>query len=387
MNHAATYNIGADTIAQKTSRKATAQAVRRIRKVDETVERCKPYTERQKPVRPGSPFANGFLRANFPPRLETKLSVEECTETAKTERDFYQSLSELAVHYDIQLTPSQGQGYPYNIYLALCDAKVKLKEKAAICDTVRMVSNGKKTYLITEERFNTGSTLYYIPVIPLYKMLQDKRRKKAAQLLLSTFSYLYHHANIPYYRQQDSFLYWHYEMMEDCVLQDWDTEDMGDCKIELAQAEYIGGQIQKKLFNPANLIYYQQRLDLFEGFDDFDEDCYKVAHEAFRLLENYPSVGIFRNAGHIQEDPDNEDFPNCIAMEKYIGFWAENTGWLAANLTENINSEFNECAEMQEPVLCRSFDGRCQKGYSLDFENRLFPLLDELCYLLNNYKT
>jgi hypothetical protein len=42
---------------------------------------------------------------------------------------------------------------------------------------------------------------------------------------------------------------------------------------------------------------------------------------------------------------------------------------------------------MQEPVLCRSFDGRCQKGYSLDFENRLFPLLDELCYLLNNYKT
>jgi len=387
MSHAATYYIGADTIAQKTNRKATAQAVGTICTLDETVKRCKPNTERQTPVRTGSTFANGFLKANFPPRLETKLSVQGCTETAKIERDFYQSLYELAAHYNIEPEATQGQGYPYNIYLALCDAKTKLKEKAAICDNIRMVSNGKKTFLITEEHYNTGSTLYYIPVIPLYRMLQDSQRKRTAQLLLSACSYLYHHANIPYYRKEDSFLYWHYEMMEDWLQQDWNTEDMGDCKSELAQAECIGDSIQKKMHNPANLTFYKKRLDQFKGSDDFDRECYKVANKAFELLQSYPNQGIFRNASHIQEDPDNEDFPNCIAMEKYIGFWAENTGWLAANLKENINNEFNECAEMQEPVLYRSFDGRCQKGYTLDFENCLFPLLDELCYVLNTYKT
>jgi hypothetical protein len=40
---------------------------------------------------------------------------------------------------------------------------------------------------------------------------------------------------------------------------------------------------------------------------------------------------------------------------------------------------------MEEPAITKRFDGKAVDGTSLDFENRLFTLIDDLVYLLNNY--
>jgi hypothetical protein len=42
---------------------------------------------------------------------------------------------------------------------------------------------------------------------------------------------------------------------------------------------------------------------------------------------------------------------------------------------------------MEEPTICKRFDGSNITQTNLDFENRLFALLDELCTLLYDYKT
>ncbi len=42
---------------------------------------------------------------------------------------------------------------------------------------------------------------------------------------------------------------------------------------------------------------------------------------------------------------------------------------------------------MEEPTINKVFDGSKISVGNLDFENRLFELLDDLSYLLNNYKT
>lgn len=39
---------------------------------------------------------------------------------------------------------------------------------------------------------------------------------------------------------------------------------------------------------------------------------------------------------------------------------------------------------MQEPVIRRCFEANEQQADSLDYECRLFPLINELCYILNN---
>src|SRR5690606_40118408 len=122
------------------------------------------------------------------------------------------------------------------------------------------------------ERYNTGTTLYYIPVVPLFQMLNDPKRKKSAQLLISVCSYLYHIADVPYYRQEDSYLYWMYEMHKDWVEQDDETEETEMYNREFTKAELIGDSIEQKLFNRINLKVFQQRLNAFKSLDTFDHD-------------------------------------------------------------------------------------------------------------------
>ena len=42
---------------------------------------------------------------------------------------------------------------------------------------------------------------------------------------------------------------------------------------------------------------------------------------------------------------------------------------------------------MEEPTISKRFDGSEIPTANLDFENRLFAVLDDLCTLLDDYKT
>jgi hypothetical protein len=278
-------------------------------------------------------------------------------------------------------------GFPYNIALSMWDVETKLKRTNINWDGFKLIQGSKKTFLTSEEKYNVGTTLYYIPIVPLFKMLKDPKRKKTAQLLISVCSYLYHIADIPYYRQEDSYLYWMYEMHKDWVEQDDETDATETYISELRNAEYFGDRIEQKLFNRANLKFFEQRLSRFKSLDTFDKECWNVACNAFALYMEYPKVSIFRNASMPEQDPYNDDYENgAIGMEKYISFIADTKGWLYESLTESINNEFNEYAEMEEPTINKSFDGSKMTATNLDFENRLFALLDDLCTQLYDYK-
>jgi hypothetical protein len=219
-------------------------------------------------------------------------------------------------------------------------------------------------------------------------MLKDPKRKKSAQLLVSVCSYLYHIADIPYYRQESTYLYWLYEMHKDWVEQDDETEETQYYKREFAKAELIGDCIEQRLFNRINLEMFEKRLSSFVSRDVFEMECWQLACNAFVLYSEYPKASIFRNAPLPKQDPYNDDCENeAIGMEKYISFIADTKGWLYENLSDSINNEFNEYGIMEEPSISKSFDGSKITQESLDFENRLFAVLDGLCSLLYNYKT
>ncbi|MFV5703228.1 hypothetical protein ACM55F_15270 [Flavobacterium sp. XS2P12] len=388
MNYATQYIIGnyQHTSAENTT--ATAPTIRRVRTMDAKSQRCRRGTERQTEICTDSNATDVFLKCVFLPKLKTVQSVQACKRTAKTERDFYKSLSQLAEHYAIEPLQTKGYGYPYNMVLAMWDAETKLKINNFNWDNLRLVQNSKKTFFTSEERYSTGTTLYYIPISPLFQMLHDPKRKKTAQLLVSVCSYLYHIADIPYYRQENSYLYWLYEMMNDWVEQDDYTEETESYIAEIVKAEWIGERIEQKLFNRINLQVFEQRLNNFKTRDTFDQECQKVACNAFTLYSQYPHESIFRNAPRPEEDPYNdENDSETVGMEKYISFIADTTGWLYERLADSINNEFNEYGAMEEPTICKRFDGSNIKQTNLDFENRLFALLDELCTLLYDYKT
>ncbi|KFF17252.1 hypothetical protein [Flavobacterium hydatis] len=388
MDYAQTYHIGNNKATRRKTTEAVVQTAQRVQPMDAKNQRCERGSKRQTQVSPCGNVANGFLKTAFLPRLKETQTVQACKETVKTESDFYKSLSLLAEHYNIEPMQTNQFDYPYNMALAIWDMEEKLKQSVLNWQEIRLVQDCKKTYFISEEKYNTGTTLYYIPIEPLYQMLHDPKRKRNAQLLISVCSYLYHIADIPYFRQESSYLYWMYEMHKEWVEQGDETEEDEAYKLEFEKVEFFGDCIEQKIFNPTSLQVFGQRLETFKRSDSFDTDCWQIACNAFALYTEYPKASIFRNAPMPEQDPDNDDDDNeTIGMEKYISFISHTKGWLYENLAESINNEFNEYVAMQEPIICKRFDKKEITKNSLDFENGLFALLDDMCSLLYNYKT
>jgi hypothetical protein len=387
MNYVQTHYIGNNQTARTKKTKTVVPTTQRVHALDAKTERCKRDSERQTQISTNANVANGFLKTSFLPKLKESKTVQPCEKTAKTQRDFYTSLSRLSEHYKIEPMQTSQFDYPYNMALAIWDMEEKLKQRVLNWQEIRLVQDSKQTYFISEEKYNTGTTLYYIPIEPLYQMLHDPKRKRNAQLLISICSYLYHIADIPYFRQENSYLYWMYEMHKEWAEQDDETDEAETYQLEFSKAELIGDCIEQKIFNHINLQVFQQRLNAFKNRDTFDHECWQVACTALALYTEYPQESIFRNA-RVNEDPENEaDENETIGMEKYISFISHTKGWLYESIAESINNEFNEYAGMDEPTIYKCFDGKDITNTSLDFENRLFALLDDMCSLLYNYET
>jgi hypothetical protein len=387
MNYVQTHYIGNNQPARTKKTKTVVPTAQRVRRLDAKTKRCKRGSERQTQISTNANVANGFLKVSFLPKLKESKTVQACEKTAKTVQDFYTSLFQLAEHYRIEPMQTNQFDYPYNLALAIWDMEEKLKQRVLNWQEIRLVQDSKKTYFISEEKYNTGTTLYYIPIEPVYQMLHDPKRKRNAQLLISVCSYLYHIADIPYFRREDSYLHWMYEMHKEWAEQDDETEEAEVYKREFSKAELIGDCIEQKIFNRINLHVLEQRLNTFKSLDTFDHECWQVACTALALYTEYPQESIFRNVP-IKDDPENEaDESETIGMEKYISFISHTKGWLYESIADSINNEFNEYGGMDEPTICKYFNGNDITNTSLDFENRLFALLDDMCSLLYNYET
>ena len=259
------------------------------------------------------------------------------------------------------------------------------EKKCGELSELRLLQESHRTYLLSEEKYSTGTTLYYIPIEPIYQMLREPRHKQNAHLLLSVCSYLYHSADVPYFRPQGSYLYWLYEMHREWTEEEQDREENEKYVREFDKAECIGDFMEQKIFNRMNLEVFEERLKGFKSRDAFDKQCMDTAKKAFTLFTDYPNESIFRNAP-INEDEEAETENESIGMEKYISFISDTKGWLYESIEESINNEFNEYGAIDEPTILKCFDGSDLTENSLDFESRLFNLLDDMCALLYNYK-
>lgn len=380
----ATTDKRAASVAYKRKAKTAAQKRRAVPAANEPKERCSRDAKGQAAICPAWDAANGFLKIRFLPHL----AGQPVKPSPKEEEDFYRSLNLLCDHYSIAVTETRFLGYPYNKAVALWEVDKLLREKQQGVQVLECRDALGSLVLHGEETYNTGNTLYYIPIVPLYRLLQDRRTKRAAQLLLCTCAYLYHIAGIPYYTDDSSYLSWQYDMIREWVENDptdWDEESYHHNCSQLNTAEHIGTVMQRRLWNPCHLNRFDDLAAQFAPLDSFACDCLSVADKALQLWRDHPQGHVYRHADtQILHGDDEDDYnEDCITMDKYIGFCAETDGWLYHTLSECVNNEFNECCDIQQPVLTHVFDGREQDAESLDFERRLFSLIDDLCYVLN----
>lgn len=358
----------------------TLSTVRKIRNRPQPSARCGRSKNTTAKICPFGATANAFLKQQFLPLIETETKL---TQNESTEKGFFDSLSILTALYGFTTISLKEKPYPYNILLAHKHAQKELSRLGQDIELV-ILADDTAVKLATNHTYSTGTTLYYIPILPLYKLLQDKKQKRNAELLLSVFAYLYHIAGIPYYRDDYSVLAYYYEVMEDWMMEAWEEEGEAEEKncncSALNKASFYGDVIYRKMYNPYHLSQFEQRIDSYREQCAFDYECLTVAQKAFALMSDYPHHNIFRNTRN--EDLDQDD--GIIRAEQYISFIAENEGTLYEEIARMVNDEFNECSQMEQPSLRQVYDRQdnpCPQG--LDFEYRIFPLLNDLCTLLN----
>ncbi|WP_053326687.1 hypothetical protein [Chryseobacterium gallinarum] len=384
MNHAKEYT---DNRKNKASEKSpTAKATRatpELCKVTGKNKRSAGNPHRSELERSKSHVTDAFLKCRFLPKLLESKCITNCAENKKMERDFYKSLSYLHKQYNIEQVDYMHLGFPYNIAVTLDEISKNYRDKADF-ENLHLYMHDNNYCLINQEKVHQNGVLYYIPVMPLFKWLRIKKRKKGAILLLSVFSYLYQIAKIPYYRDDDSFLYEEYEMLQDWLMDDQD-EDQKQRQIDFKRAEMIGDIIGQKIYNLKNIDFFKQRVQKFKCLNSWDKKVLDIAKQTLMIYENYPNQNIFENTEltNLFEDVE-QDLHYTMYMENYVSFYADHSDWLGETLIQSINDQFQEYSAIEEPTVTTIFD-KARKVYgNLDFEIRLFKLLDRLAYLLIN---
>jgi len=300
------------------------------------------------------------------------------------EKEFFNSLSNLSRLYQFEMPPVNMCPFPVNIAIAFRQSKEYLKKLAPDLELIILHDEYHRACLATVKTFSTGNTLYYIPVRPLVDLLKQKENKQLANLILSVFSYLHHVVQIPWYTGNDNYLYGCYS-----VLKDWYTEDT-DPEEELSSAEMIahfnglvkaGIWLQKRINAKTNKGSLKKRIDKFYPGNKNEALFHSVAHELNALAEKFPGRSVFYGIPENLLEPDAD---TRISPEHYLSFFWDSDDMIYDQLMEYISNHLQECTVIDDPAAIQYFDKPQDKPlHDLEFEIRLFKVIDDLCTALN----
>jgi hypothetical protein len=360
----------------------TTSANRNIRPRPRQVTRCAGSKAKPATLRTATPPADGFLRHSFTPMY---LPAPELPERSVTERDFFKSRSYLEKHYGIGLTDFQALPYPYNILMAEKELHRKLRARDKYRHLKIMEQDNGEVCLTIEETFDEDFCLYYVPVMPIYQLWQNDAHIPCAELLTAVCAYLYAEAGISYYRDEDTYMYYNYEALEDWISDEWcdgEEDDYAQEKADLENAKTQGDFIQAKMMETGFRQSLDSLITKFKAVSSYEKDCLQVAQDCLSIWREFPKSNLFQHASI--QDYEVEDYDdNYVGMHEYISFIGSVNDNLSERLKQMVNDDFNERSRYQEPEVITSFN-ELQAPYTdkLAYEKRVIHLIDNLCTLL-----
>jgi hypothetical protein len=124
--------------------------------------------------------------------------------------------------------------------------------------------------LATVKRYDTGMTLYYIPVRPLWQWMQSGQGNGITELITGIFAYLEQVVKIPFYTEQ-AVISHQYETLEQWVNDDQEEEEPYRQKQldELYTMQNAGQKIYMQIIKPENLTQFENVVHQFQPTEDW----------------------------------------------------------------------------------------------------------------------
>lgn len=301
----------------------------------------------------------------------------------ETEKGFFKSLSFLQKHYGLQLDNYRRLPYPYNI-LRSTNALEKALRTFGRSRELEVGHHEGQVSLTVSEQLRNHYDLYYIPVSPLYDLWRQPEQQATAQLLTAVFAYLYVEAGLCYYRDEDTYLHYHYEILEEWVAEDDDAEAKEIRQQCLDNGKIKGDFIQEKIMNKALLKSMEQLIFSFQPATVYQQEALNIARKTLAVWRSFPGMNIYQNLSVETEDEEDYGYNSTIRMDEYAGFISSNSDALSDDLFQMVENDFNERVNLQQPEIITAFD-EPQAPYTdtLAYAEQVFKIIDELVTLLN----
>lgn len=304
------------------------------------------------------------------------------------ENSFYASADKLCRLYGLEMPSKSPLPYPMNLSSDYSGLKFKLEQQNPNLMLRFVGGAGVSPRLATLKTFDTGNTLFYLPIAPLLHLLEKQETQSLGELLLSVYSYLFRIVRINHFCSAYSYLGAIYEMIEEwCLFEEgyFDNEaERRECELFFARLWEQGKVSLHLLSETQHLECFAGRVAGFEAKDANERDFKKNAGNFSKLYLDYPNRSICDN---IQEPIDGQQDEPTIRLEQYLHFFWDFDGMVYDTFIESINAELGECSLIEEPTTVQYFDNTQTKiVHDLDFEERLFELLHALSDNLKDLK-
>ncbi len=319
---------------------------------------------------------NGFLNHVFKPFYNIP-----STNWKKTEREFFYSLSNLCGLYKWNEPDTSDLDYPLNVASAFEIVKNKCLERKLSCIITKDERNG--TSITTVKTFDNGYTLYYIPVRPVWLLLRNQTRPILTGIWLEIFRYLYHITGVAYYKQ-DSYLYRMYEILQNWIDDDCDSEDEAYKKEQqktMCNMHDAGDKLFTYLKQGFSAKQLQQLLQQYRLSGYYEIEMEKIITDCLQLWADYPNRSVSDNIDCNVAISEHEEI---IYLDNYLSFFWSSYDNLYDTLMEMINDELMEMSHQQEPVSLQCFDkAQVKEQHDFDFIHRFFELVESISEMLN----
>jgi len=356
----------------------TTTALRRIDRQVKPSARCKRGTAQPIKERTCGVNGNGFLTHQFKPFWAFDNNMD------RAEREFLCSLSNLCTYYDLEIPNCINGNFPqgiYHTYQAVCE---QLKSRDGKLQCIVAKDESHIATLATVKQYDTGMTLYYIPVRPLWHWVQSSNGQHIAELILGIFAYLHQVGEVPFFSEPGSYLASQYEYIEQMVEDEQDEEPYRQKQQdEIYTLKNAGIKLHRLINSPERLTAFEQTVLNFRHTDTWELDWELLAVEFLQLYQQYPKRSIYDNIHSELLYPADED---RVYAGQYISFYWSGDDCLQECLFDMINCHFQEIAYMDEPMHLQLFDHLPENtNPDFDFETRLFDLINKLSKLLSDY--
>lgn len=308
------------------------------------------------------------LISSIPPELKDQQRVEQ---------GFFNSLQHLCRAYGIESADFSDFPYSLNLrqhLLYLCQ-KLRALHPELNLQVVKGIID--VATISTVRSFDTGRTLYYIPVEPLHKLMLNPERKQTADLLTSVFCYLHQVVQVDHFAERGSYLAFVYSVLTDWAEEE-DDDEHTNLREHFAEIESAGDYNLGLISDQMHLQAFEERLKKFQPVTPAEQELLKIANAFYALYLDFPTRSIYERILDLH-DVDEEEY-GVVRLRAYLSFYWSQNGIEYDQMIDFVDTDLQECARIDEPSIVHYFDRPVDLAdENFDFEKRLFDLLNELC--------